>query len=145
MLQVLLGLQLQNRQQALSAYGDWYRELASCGSPWQDHLLDEVRSSSDIFLAWTSAVHAWVSPDPRAPVEPSAVVQIMAGRNNPLARAAALGDAAAEAAHLHAAAAQDLDALQRLSVTESTLAGGCMCAEAMHACCDPPFLHAASR
>ena len=51
------------------------------------------------------------------------MTQIMAGRNNPLAKAAAQGEAAATAPHLHAAAAQDLDALQRLSITESTLAG----------------------
>jgi hypothetical protein len=47
-------------------------------------------------------------------------LQIIKGSENPLARAAAAGR---PTAHLHAAAAHDLDALQQLAVLEHTLAG----------------------
>ena len=50
-------------------------------------------------------------------------MQIILGRNNPLAKAAAVGTLAEEQGPLHAAAAHDLDVLQKLAVAESTLAG----------------------
>ena len=52
-----------------------------------------------------------------------ACMQIILGRNNPLAKAAALGNLAEEQGPLHAAAAHDLDVLQKLAVAETTLAG----------------------
>ncbi len=49
-------------------------------------------------------------------------MQIINGRGNPLARAAARGDAGDETS-MQQAAAYDLDILQRLAVTETTLSG----------------------
>ena len=43
MLQVLLHLQKGGPEYLLSAYGEWFREVASSGhTSWQDYLLDEV-------------------------------------------------------------------------------------------------------
>ena len=49
-------------------------------------------------------------------------MQIISGKGNPLAKAAARGDAGQEKA-MQQAAAYDLDILQRLAVTETTLSG----------------------
>ena len=49
-------------------------------------------------------------------------MQIISGKGNPLARAAARGEAAHESA-MQQAVAYDLDILQRLAVTETTLSG----------------------
>ena len=41
--QVLLHLQKGSPEHLLSAYGEWFREIASSGhTSWQDYLLDEV-------------------------------------------------------------------------------------------------------
>ena len=41
--QVLVNLRRGMTEDALSHYGEWYRELMALGcSSWQDHLLDEV-------------------------------------------------------------------------------------------------------
>lgn len=43
--QVLLHLQKGGPEHLLSAYGEWFREIASSGhTSWQDYLLDEVSS-----------------------------------------------------------------------------------------------------
>ena len=49
-------------------------------------------------------------------------MQIISGKGNPLAKAAARGEASQERA-MQQAVAYDLDILQRLAVTETTLAG----------------------
>ena len=49
-------------------------------------------------------------------------MQIISGRGNPLAKAAARGEAGDETS-MQQAAAYDLDVLQRLAVTETTLSG----------------------
>lgn len=49
-------------------------------------------------------------------------MQIISGKGNPLARAAARGEASQERA-MQQAVAYDLDTLQRLAVTETTLSG----------------------
>lgn len=49
-------------------------------------------------------------------------MQIISGKGNPLARAAARGEAGHERA-MQQAVAYDLDTLQRLAVTETTLSG----------------------
>ncbi len=49
-------------------------------------------------------------------------MQIISGKGNPLAKAAARGEASQEKA-MQQAAAYDLDILQRLAVTETTLSG----------------------
>ena len=42
-LQVLLHLQKGSAEHLLSAYGEWFTEIASSGhTSWQDYLLDEV-------------------------------------------------------------------------------------------------------
>ena len=49
-------------------------------------------------------------------------MQIISGKGNPLARAAARGEAGQEQA-MQQAVAYDLDTLQRLAITETTLSG----------------------
>ena len=45
-LQVLLHLQKGSTEHLLSAYSEWFTEIASSGhTSWQDYLLDEVNSS----------------------------------------------------------------------------------------------------
>lgn len=55
-------------------------------------------------------------------VQCSDAAQIISGKGNPLAKAAARGLASGEGS-MQRAAAYDLDILQRLAVTETTLAG----------------------
>ena len=44
--QVLLHLQKGGPEHLLSAYGEWFREIASSGhTSWQDYLLDEVSNA----------------------------------------------------------------------------------------------------
>jgi hypothetical protein len=114
---VLKALQQKSGDQALAAYGDWYSQLA-CASSWQDHLLDEV----SIIQAWCT-MHACTGSLPCTTEAAWLPTQIMAGRGNVLAKAAAQCAPAAKEAHLHAAAAHDLNALQRLSISTGTLAG----------------------
>ena len=43
---MLLHLQKGSAEHLLSAYGEWFTEIASSGHmSWQDYLLDEVKSS----------------------------------------------------------------------------------------------------
>jgi len=59
------------------------------------------------------------------------VLQIVSGKGNPLAKAAARGEAGEERS-MQQAVAYDLDILQRLAVTETTLSG------TLTACCTHP-------
>ena len=50
-LQVLLHLQKGSAEHLLSAYGEWFTEIASSGHiSWQDYLLDEVYHSLIIYM-----------------------------------------------------------------------------------------------
>ena len=50
--QVLLHLQKGSPEHLLSAYGEWFREIASSGHPsWQDFLLDEVSRPYPLHMA----------------------------------------------------------------------------------------------
>ena len=64
---------------------------------------------------WSNAIAAVITSEVVA-------LQIISGKGNPLAKAAARGEASQEKA-MQQAAAYDLDILQRLAVTETTLSG----------------------
>ena len=50
-LQVLLHLQKGSAEHLMSAYGEWFTEIASSGHiSWQDYLLDEVNNSLAIHM-----------------------------------------------------------------------------------------------
>lgn len=117
--QVLRSLQQGAPDQALSNYGDFYSELVAVGNvSWQDHLLDEVMPSLH-----RKAQQQMAAKHADCIRTLAHALQIMSGRNNALAKAAAQGKLAEESGPVHAAMAHDLDILQKLSIAESTLAG----------------------